>query len=344
MFCKNCGNQVKDGASFCNNCGAAIVKATETPVQPAAENTVKTNAPVCPDCGNPVNAESKFCKNCGATITMESKPAAMPEVQSTPVQEVQSPPPPIIPPRTVQPQPVQTEQQVKKSGSKALKGILIGFGGLIATVIVLCVCLYFFNDDFRKGFQKGFKGETGEVAESVAAVTDATDYSWLIGQWAEGINMDGDIFLELHQDGSFYWTDDMSCSAEGQYYISGDMLVLKGKKICEDGDNDLNYKGAIKITGHSLAGFNRYEYVTHDSEQIMAKIDDKDGWTNIREGKGRNYRIIDKLYDNELFIVEDTSGEWWPVVKNNGLRGFVHKSCIKIVSGRGSSTQTRETE
>jgi hypothetical protein len=41
MFCKNCGKQVKDGAAFCNNCGATLVKTAEKPVQSEAKNKVE---------------------------------------------------------------------------------------------------------------------------------------------------------------------------------------------------------------------------------------------------------------------------------------------------------------
>ena len=34
MFCKNCGEQITDGALFCTNCGASVA---EPPVQPAQQ-------------------------------------------------------------------------------------------------------------------------------------------------------------------------------------------------------------------------------------------------------------------------------------------------------------------
>lgn len=40
MFCKNCGQQLAEGAAFCPNCGAAVTQPDATPTtseQPAAE-------------------------------------------------------------------------------------------------------------------------------------------------------------------------------------------------------------------------------------------------------------------------------------------------------------------
>ena len=44
MFCKNCGEQITDGALFCTNCGASVA---EPPVQPAQQ-------PVAPAYQQPV--------------------------------------------------------------------------------------------------------------------------------------------------------------------------------------------------------------------------------------------------------------------------------------------------
>ena len=45
MFCKNCGEQITDGALFCTNCGASVA---EPPVQPAQQ-------PVAPAYQQPVS-------------------------------------------------------------------------------------------------------------------------------------------------------------------------------------------------------------------------------------------------------------------------------------------------
>jgi hypothetical protein len=74
------------------------------------------------------------------------------------------------------------------------------------------------------------------------------------------------------------------------------------------------------------------ETVVEVAEDInyKATINDPDGYTNIREGKGTNYPIVDKLYKDEEFTVEKSDENWWYVVKNNGKKGYVHKSRIVI--------------
>ena len=50
MFCKNCGEQITDGALFCTNCGASVA---EPPVQPAQQ-------PVAPAYQQPVYQQPAY--------------------------------------------------------------------------------------------------------------------------------------------------------------------------------------------------------------------------------------------------------------------------------------------
>jgi hypothetical protein len=40
---------------------------------------------------------------------------------------------------------------------------------------------------------------------------------------------------------------------------------------------------------------------TNVESQILSVIDDPDGYTNIREGKGTNTKIIGRIYEDEVF-------------------------------------------
>ena len=57
--CGSCGAEVVANASFCNACGAKVVR-PEPPAAPAGR--------VCPSCGCAVGAESAICNQCGANI------------------------------------------------------------------------------------------------------------------------------------------------------------------------------------------------------------------------------------------------------------------------------------
>ena len=43
----------------------------------------------------------------------------------------------------------------------------------------------------------------------------------------------------------------------------------------------------------------------------LAVINDPDGYTNIRSGKGTSFEIVDKIYDSEVFHFVDIPNEQW---------------------------------
>lgn len=49
IACPKCGSAVREGAKFCDNCGASLQI-------------------TCPQCGAELRPEAKFCENCGAKI------------------------------------------------------------------------------------------------------------------------------------------------------------------------------------------------------------------------------------------------------------------------------------
>lgn len=55
-------------------------------------------------------------------------------------------------------------------------------------------------------------------------------------------------------------------------------------------------------------------------------IQDKDGFTNLRDGENGN--IIRKVYPNELFSIIGSSGDYKIVQFNDGSNGYIHKSRI----------------
>ena len=57
MFCQKCGAEYKDGAAFCNSCGADLRIAPVTPADP-----LMTGA--CKSCGEPIKLGEKLCGKC----------------------------------------------------------------------------------------------------------------------------------------------------------------------------------------------------------------------------------------------------------------------------------------
>lgn len=61
-------------------------------------------------------------------------------------------------------------------------------------------------------------------------------------------------------------------------------------------------------------------------------INDPDGYTNMREGKGTSHPVVRKVLEGEKFAIERKEKEWWLIVLADGTKGWIHKSRIKIIS------------
>ncbi|MCV9926103.1 SH3 domain-containing protein [Flavobacterium sp. LS1R49] len=68
-----------------------------------------------------------------------------------------------------------------------------------------------------------------------------------------------------------------------------------------------------------------------DSEdtKIVYKIQDLDGYTNLRKEKNSSSAIIEKVKSGEEIEILDDSGDWWFVSTKSGNKGYVYKSKIK---------------
>lgn len=60
-------------------------------------------------------------------------------------------------------------------------------------------------------------------------------------------------------------------------------------------------------------------------------INDPDGFTNLREGKGTTFPIVKKIVKGEKFAIEMNDDDWWLVVLADETRGWIHKSRVKII-------------
>jgi hypothetical protein len=71
-----------------------------------------------------------------------------------------------------------------------------------------------------------------------------------------------------------------------------------------------------------------------ENEQL-AIIDDPDGYKNIRDGPGMDFDIIGKvLLDEKFYVKPNPDKQWWCVKTQTGINGFMHKSKIKLLSGK----------
>ena len=63
--CENCGNELNDGAMFCNKCGSPVVG--------RGQNKVRR----CAKCGNELNEGAMFCAKCGLSVSAVQAPSAV---------------------------------------------------------------------------------------------------------------------------------------------------------------------------------------------------------------------------------------------------------------------------
>ena len=69
------------------------------------------------------------------------------------------------------------------------------------------------------------------------------------------------------------------------------------------------------------------------NKKYIAIIQDPDGYTNVRNGMSTNAKIIDRLFEGEHFEVFPSSdNNWWVVYTQSNVKGYVHKSRIKIIN------------
>ncbi len=69
-----------------------------------------------------------------------------------------------------------------------------------------------------------------------------------------------------------------------------------------------------------------------EGEKHIAVIEDPDGYTNVREGMSTESKIIDRLFEGEHYVVYPTAdNNWWMVYTQAKVRGYVHKSRVRII-------------
>lgn len=71
----------------------------------------------------------------------------------------------------------------------------------------------------------------------------------------------------------------------------------------------------------------------------LARINDADGYVNIRSAKGVNSEIKGVIEEGKFFLCEPTNKSWWKVNNLYSLTGFVHKSRITLIKDLSDQEQ-----
>lgn len=115
-------------------------------------------------------------------------------------------------------------------------------------------------------------------------------------------------------------------------------VILSGLSGIIDSELDKNpqYKRVLK-SNHYFNFQRLKEYVEHIygqnpnsfNEEVIYKIQDPDGYTNLRREKNSTSDIIEKIKSGERIYVLDDSSNWWFIQTISGNKGYVYKTKIK---------------
>lgn len=100
---------------------------------------------------------------------------------------------------------------------------------------------------------------------------------------------------------------------------------------CYETDNNL-------LSRFEKASFFNYSLIKNATEAYKVfnpngqkdyKIQDPDGYTNLRKDKNTSSEILQQIKSGESIDVLENQGDWWLVKTNEGKQGYVHKSRVK---------------
>jgi hypothetical protein len=91
-------------------------------------------------------------------------------------------------------------------------------------------------------------------------------------------------------------------------------------------DNNSNTSSSSNSNASSNSNSNS------NGEKHIAVINDPDGYTNVRNGMSTDAKIIDRLFEGEHYeVFPSTDNNWWVVYTQSNVKGYVHKSRVRII-------------
>ncbi len=129
---------------------------------------------------------------------------------------------------------------------------------------------------------------------------------------------------------------DVYCNDKSQTLDFNEGVYGHRTKI-ENGKIFLDINKAGKYSNFSRLIYNAKTYQLITKQELneknqankLATIKDPDGYTNLRQGPSKNTIIIKKIKEGETFNIIEY-GEWCEILTNDGTRGYIHKSRIRI--------------
>ena len=139
--------------------------------------------------------------------------------------------------------------------------------------------------------------------------------------------------VNARDQGSLYRTKILFEVDKGEVgYVVGERTDSRGEKWIE-----LSFNGKNGWVSGKYLSTDQY----FESKWQKAVINDPDGYTNIRDAASSKGNVMGKVFNNQELTVIETGGDWWLVETADQLRGYMHKSRIRI--GEGTATTSSPT-
>jgi uncharacterized membrane protein YgaE (UPF0421/DUF939 family) len=131
--------------------------------------------------------------------------------------------------------------------------------------------------------------------------------------------------------------DSQTATKEKELELKEQELKQKEESLLEDKKKEIELKEQeLKQKEEALkskSNNNQAKSEQTTKKKYIAIIQDPDGYTNVRNGMSKNSEIIDRLFEGENYEVFPSSdNNWWVVYTQSNVKGYVHKSRIKIIN------------
>jgi hypothetical protein len=112
------------------------------------------------------------------------------------------------------------------------------------------------------------------------------------------------------------------------------IVSRKDLTVCSETENNIREKiKEDKVEGYEsyIVSNSKINQITETLKKkyLLSKIQDPDGYTNLRKDKNTSSEIRQKIKSGEHIEVLENTGDWFLVKTNEGKEGFIHKSRIK---------------
>ena len=148
-------------------------------------------------------------------------------------------------------------------------------------------------------------------------------------------------FIKTYKIDSSRLTDIMSLAIKQEDFIAVKILIENNYIVSKKDIDIISYtenEVKEKIKENKTDGYESYlisnSKINMISNLLLAKfkankIQDSDGYTNLRKDKLATSEVLQKVKSGENIEVIDNSGDWFLVKTKEGKEGYIHKSRIK---------------